>query len=490
MNYLDTIPSDALEHVVRHISDRPRYRNWLAFISATDALVMLRLGSQVTRGVVGRTLKSITVSPSIYRQSNDIYFLSYVDEAELTNILSNKAGNIEYIHLRYGSARLPAAEVWLNGIANNTVSLRKLVIHEDIADGPLGRILRSRGGRLTSLTIWHLYSRERIELVARYCTKLTELTVRHLLCASETLWAAVGRNLQSLDMLLCGISYPSGIIDPSATLHGIRTHCRSLTRLYIEDPFENFDLAIAAIYASYGTQLKEANVSQLSPSACTVIAAACNSLKLSLRHRYEISAQCRILGNVANSIEFDGDPPDAVELSDSIRYCKNLTRIGPSFLRYWSPDQIKAMASASLTNLEVFEMKDVFVLPESEEALIKVLANNTGSVKYLDLAIHVAGNAQFSNIARKNTLMRRVSVSLSASDDDHTLEKRVELIVLEVLDAFKICSQLEEIIVFDVGGAVRECIVLHERIASIENACMTYRNRQTFIRVGEVNYLS
>ncbi len=343
---------------------------------------------------------------------------------------------------------------------------------------------------LQSLTVWHLYSRERIELVARYCTDLIELTVRHLLCGSEALWAAVGPRLLSLDILLCGISYPSGTLDPSATLHGIRTHCRSLTRLYIEEPFENYDLAVSAIYASYGAQLKEANVSQLSPTACTVIAAACTNLNLSLRHRDEISAQCKILGHLATSIEFDGDPPEASELAESLQYCRSLSRLGPSFLRYWSADQVNAIASASLSNLEMFEMKDVFVVPEAEEALITLLEKYTGSLKQLDLAVHVEGNARLDKIATKNPQISRVSVSISASDRNGTLDAQVERLILQVLDAFKACNRLEEIVIYDLGGVVRECPVLHEKITSIENSCIKYRRKQTFIRVGVVNYLS
>lgn len=490
MNFLDTIPEDALEHIVRHISTRPRYRNWIAFISAKDALAMLNINIPGTRLVIQRTFKSITVTPSIYRESNDLYFLSYVDETDLTLLLKSVAHVIEHIHLRYGSARLPAAELWLNSISSKAFSLRKLVIHEDISDGPLERILRGRGNNLQSLTVWHLYSRERIELVARHCTNLSEFNVRHLLCASEALWAAVGPSLLSLNILLCGVSYPTGTIDPSATLHGIRTHCRNLNKLYIEEPFENFDLAIAAIYASYGGQLKEANVSQLSPTACTVVSTACTNLKLVLRHRYEISAQCKILGGIAKSIEFDGDPPDSAELADSLQYCHSLEKIGPSFLRYWSEDQINAIASAPLSNLEVFEMKDVFVVSEAEKALLNILANNTGRLKILDLAVHVEGNAQFHNIAMKNSSLQRFSVSISASDRHEGLEKQVEEFVIHVLIAFKVCIHLGEIVVYDVGGVIRECPVLHKKMTSIENACMHYRTKHTFVRVGDVSYLS
>lgn len=484
--YFDTLPTDAQEQVVRHVGMRPRHKLWKAYLSPADSgALMHRLGP--LRNVARTSLSSVVITPSLLRQSNALYYLSIDDQAELNWLFRHASSQVEHILIRYGSARIPTN--WLTSISRNCPGLRKLELAEDVGDEALTRLLRGTGKNLQSLTVWHLYSRERIELVSRYCKNITELGVRHLLCESEDLWSSIGHNLERLDILLCGISYPAGRLDPGTTLHGIRSYCRRLTHIYVEEPYETFDLAVAAVYASFGSQLIGANVLELSTEACHVVATACPNLRLDLGHRDAIAAQCRIFNSLATSISFEGDAPDETELAEGLSMCTSITRIAPAFMRYWSADQVSALSAAPLTALEVFEVRDVFVLPEAEAALLSLLATQTCSMRQLTVAIHVYGTARFREIAERNPELRNVRVSISASEENEGLNARLETQVLQALKAFTACPQLKELIIDHVGNIVRGCTVFRQWTDDVADAAVPYRSFGAHVQVGDIDYL-
>lgn len=484
--YFHQLPCDAIEVIIRNLSSRPRHVNYVAYIDPTTGAETLSKHSPL-RPVARKLLNSVSITPNLSRATNSLYFLSIEDMFTLNWCIRYAAGDVNHILIRYGSARLPTP--WIRDLARNCIMLRKLEIHEDVGDEGLERIFRARGPALISLTIWHLYSRERIELVSRNCTGLEELGVRHLLCESETLWRKVGPNLISLHVLLCGINYPAGRLDPSVTLHGIRTYCRKLTSLYIEDPFETYDLAVAALYASYGGQLKNINVQQLAPSACSVVAAACSSLMLSLGHRDSIVAQCRILGPLAKSISFECEAPEAEPLSEALEPCKDITQIGPAYLRNWAPDQVSALSSAPFAALEVFQMADAFTSPGSEAALMTILSNETGSLRELEIAVQVDRPCDFLDIAKRNPKIRRVSIKLAALEENEQLEARVETVVHHIVKTFVGSKNLLELTILHAGGVIRNCVVLSSKIDAVADACVPYRTRPTYLKVGSIAYL-
>jgi len=273
------------------------------------------------------------------------------------------------------------------------------------------------------------------------------------------------------------------------TLHGIRTYCRKLTSLYIEDPFETYDLAVAALYASYGGQLKNINVQQLAPSACSVVAAACSSLKLSLGHRDSIVAQCRILGPLAKSISFECEAPESEALSEALLTCKNITQIGPAYLRNWAPDQVSALSSAPFAGLEIFQMTDAFTSPGAETAMLTMLSNETGALRDLELAVQVDRPTDFSAIAKRNPKIQRVSIKLAALEENEELEARVETVVHHIVETFVDSKNLLELTVLHAGGVIRNCVVLSTKIDAVADACVPYRIRPTYIKVGCIDYL-
>lgn len=345
-SFFELLSDDALENIVRYLSVRPQHRQFAAYIAPKNALLALCEAS-LLRDVARKLLSSLIITSNLRRYDNRLHLLSIDDELELNRLMQDAGAGFRHIIVRYTAART-GSRYWLNSIARRCHSLVKLELQDDIEDSFLKDILQSKGKTLQSLTLWHLYCRERVDLIAQHCTNLRELTVRHLVSESDALWRSVGPQLEVLRILLCGISYPFGRIDPLETLNSVAIYCRKLQELHIEEPFEGHDMTVACLYASYGAQLMRTNVAELNPESCAIVAAACPNLRCALSNREYIARQMSSLGSLVSDVCFMGDAPNLEELKDAFKRCPNLQSISRSYMKYWSAEHMKVISEAPL----------------------------------------------------------------------------------------------------------------------------------------------
>lgn len=161
-SYFSLLPSEVLENIIRHLSERPRHKHWPSFTNF-EALRSLLGDTNCLHVVAQERLTSVTLIKDNYEDGYDNQILQpivetgslFIDSGQST--LAPFLKSIRELNVCYGSTRSSDVQTTLQGIAAGKLnSIRRLQILDRIDPGMMNDILKSHGSRLVELSVWYV----------------------------------------------------------------------------------------------------------------------------------------------------------------------------------------------------------------------------------------------------------------------------------------------------------------------------------------------
>lgn len=259
--FFDTLPYDALENVVRLLSEFP-YEKWRSSLSMSDTWLVLLPGSPL-EPVGQRCIQAVAVASDraevleAREEKMDAFlFTSHFHLGTANAVMRAHSHRIEALCMH---SYIFTGWTILEQLAEHGSSLRSLVAFmpvEYYSARSFVRLLKKRGSQLRKLEIRNDYvgqsDKQLLTLVASYCRSLEELSIGGMATPlSESFWRAVGGSLKTLSFR----APPQ-----PEELYYVTIYCRSLCA--IEILFVGIDQYLsepmARLCVSYGAQLERA----------------------------------------------------------------------------------------------------------------------------------------------------------------------------------------------------------------------------------------
>lgn len=375
MLFFETLGGDVVEHIVRHLSSRPRSSIWNAFISAADVLTLYKIGGlmktvclNLFNGVNFVILPHRTESCPPFR-TIDVK----LEGARTLEELSQLAGfSYELISLAYVSTTV--------AIASDTRKLCQLFPNVQTIDTNM----RSGYwvGKDTALfgAIPQLEGICRYKLVSPSCMKLRELSLRFLTIASTcnlSIWKSIGTALHKLNLYLI-----SNDGNPRKQITDIQTHCRELRNIsIIVSSSYSLEDAITDCYVSYGAQLRHAELHQLTASQCKAIRSACPNVRLSLTHSSNsYLAVLREVGPIIERLDINVSQLQGDDVPVLMSSCSRLRSLSVSAKYNGLAESACCMFAVELPSLTEVEIH-VFTIVDDCDKLFRSIARSTSNLK-------------------------------------------------------------------------------------------------------------
>lgn len=322
---LDVLPDEALVNILRHLSARPRTKDWRLSVKAEALSPLLRLG-----GVIASAIQDEFAELKLTGVSGDII---------ITDLEAGKRQYLRRVHLLVSMVgprliRLDLQSFWkcfAQWIGAYCTSLRHLSVSS--SPGPdaasLSVLLKKCGPMLEVLEFdKESFLEEDIAVIAKNCTALFRLKLasRRLLTPLHPLWKGVGRNLLHLE--LDGMDSPPRFFE----LDELGAECTNLSSLAF---IVNVELGTELVdfFVHRGAGLQSVVLSQdhhLWAEHFQAISDACSSAEISV-HGVGVNADCVVaLGSTASHLiipkDFyeDKDAPVVENLDRISRACPNL----------------------------------------------------------------------------------------------------------------------------------------------------------------------
>lgn len=165
-SYVEWLDGEAVENVVRHLSSKANHSQWSRFVSCRVLVSSSRLGDRF-RGASLAVLEKLDTGSSIYSKDGCDVPLS-----ELRDVLHAVEDKLKELHIsRYYKMKRKQCSPWIQVLASNGATLRKLEI-DDLQNRQLERdILLTVRGRVESLRVWGFHT----ELIGSHFVGLREL---------------------------------------------------------------------------------------------------------------------------------------------------------------------------------------------------------------------------------------------------------------------------------------------------------------------------
>ncbi len=161
--YIDTVPDDSLQIVLRHLSNRPQHKNWHAYISPLSVNTALDVGGALARAA-SLEFRSIgredgiplhgDVDASIFRSLvHRLHLRRLVLELggghALPDVLRGCGAELRELDLHYNITLVTKADI--SAISTHCKKLSSLAIRGCLVEGTLAPIWRSIGSTLTRI---------------------------------------------------------------------------------------------------------------------------------------------------------------------------------------------------------------------------------------------------------------------------------------------------------------------------------------------------
>lgn len=256
----DSLPENAIGHVIRFRSDRPRLSNWKGFFPVKTVLVLTKLDgivAKVTRQTF-KTIESVPEEPCRLQDRGTLTLsggcVNALKFESLRPVFSALGAGITKLSLRHPGILHREARP----IISYCTGLRSLSIEVESSrrSGKLRTLLASHGVELEELEL-HIddcLDQNLIAAIAKHCRALHRLKIGCVSIAGPMteIWEALGECLRHIDLSKGEES--KGV--PLAELESIAATCKGVSHLGFRKPEPEQHASVLSVCAQYGAQLE------------------------------------------------------------------------------------------------------------------------------------------------------------------------------------------------------------------------------------------
>lgn len=493
-SFFEHLPAEIIENIIRQASKKPRHKYWPSFIDIKTLQSLLH-GNTSLRSALSSQIRSVSFLKSKYDDGFNSLLVhpkvengSFFIDSEYGVLYSRWFELVRELNICYGATRSGSVLSILNKAGHNFNSLRKLQVLDKTEASLLDALLKSHGSQLETLSVWLFTSFSHAASIAKNCNNLRELEITGLKHNVPELWSKLGKTLEKLSVTFRRPVQPKEIIDD------VQFHCRNLKRISIAGGhFHIEDEALISFYSSYGVSLEFANFKELGPFACSKIVEACPNVRCAAGNRTEMVEQMKSLGSHLSEFLVRPSPPESIgSFQEASEMCSDITIINGMELYGWSPDHFKALFTKQRHSLRSFHWTSSWPCVQGDVFFFDVvgtIARQSGNLREFSLSLDVTNSNIFDELAEKNQHLEYVHVTFLGSEDSDINTSEAVEILGGSLRSFKNCNQLKEFRISHEGG-VWYSNLFSEKIPEIENECVPYRTKSTYIKVGEHDYLA
>lgn len=487
LTYFNSLPDVVIEEIVRNISARPRHHHWKAYLRENDAFHLVAVSSPLRDAAAGILTHLTATNDNFARGSVD----TLVVRGAARGLPALLAHSLSEVHLR----AVPLDASWVRQLASRCEALVSLEVHYAMPSPPFVRLLRTRGEKLKSLSAWFVGSREHLDAISSYCPFLQKLELQYLRRSSPSLWRAIGGSLKSLTLSF------SIALRPTGTLEHVQGSCRNLTELSVLENYHGFDLqvsrSVANLYSSFGNQLESASLQDVDPSMCSEVRRSCPRLQCSAGHMHKVVEQMNELGNLINElrIDFHGDTYNHWETDTFYKAAAQCEMVEKVWTRSsllmctWSHDFFQVFFDRPKPSIKVFYWTEVISENFCEEAL-RLLSLRTCGLVDVSLSFSGFQSLDFSALVSKNRNIRKITIHFArATFEDETSIENADRVFLDLVTSFMSLSDIKHICI-TVDGDTSLLSALRQKRQRLRNEFAKYRNRNVFLIIAGVEYLS
>lgn len=492
--YFETVPLDAVATIARFVSHRPLRDDWHNFLSASDAALLflsggaLAAGSAATFRAIGRAQHEDDDWCGPWRSCaclSDgarprVALLTTRTHCSFSSVLA--APGARFTHAFFSRRRGVGSEA-ADAIVKHGHALTHLIVRACAPD-EVGHILAARGAQLVGLEV-NARDVGVATAVAKYCCKLRELVVLDESLSLCGMLQAVGGGLREL------------VVRPALTIEGVdavRKHCREIRvlRVWVEPGLRG---ELAALYASYGGQLRAAALHQFGVGEIRVVADSCPNVRVEMDVGESHVWVMRVLGARLSGVSVMLHSDTTLKgIRETIRECENLEKIGVLLTEQDVPEE----ALYNLFDSRMPRLRQIW-LPKTlsvDTSLLRVIANCTGGLRVLQMAVDCESAFGFAGLVRENGKLEKVKIfvtGLEIMDDSSDEEEDVLSVPNEIGQDF-LCDM---VLVFSRATALRELVLTSfpleneswDYLYSVQNACVALRFRRVHASILGIDYL-
>jgi len=449
--FLDTLPKEVLDNVLRFFSRIPKAKNWERHILLQDLVALFRVIGQL-----GTLMKSRFTALCVSRTGACIPEThSYHWDPPTKGMLSTTDINVARAYILAGGGQaLRTLAVGLHmyieedgvcivhDFAANCPNIVSLSVHER------GQDWVSRFGKqLKKLQI----STNSTQTISRCFSSLYELNLR-LRTTEEgdaAFWEHVGDKLEKLS-LRCDSNLS---VDHIAI---IQKNCRNIRHLDIFGPVE-WSEEISKLLCSYGEKLESAYIYNLGEKELLNVVNSCKNCRFHLRpsHGRTLLPSLRILGHQLDGVHadyrnLDLKGRDYDEFRKAWDGCFNLRQL---LVEDFTVEDMKAIMSTPKTHVEALNLRMWHLEKEAVKEMLDICSRGVTNVKKVAYSGREPAHDAFDMFIEKNKSSFR-AISLNTVADTYEYEK-----LLEVIQPFVGASVSIELCLLGMYGDVRENVL-------------------------------
>lgn len=485
--YFVLLPDVIIEEIVRYISDRPRHPKWKAYLGESNAYNLVEYESPIKKFVTP-LLNHLTATNDNFARGNIDTLVVRGASRGLPKFLSVV---LEEVHLR----AIPLDSSWVRQLTARCLALRSLEVHYAMPSAHFVSMLEARGEGLKSLSAWFVGSRQQLEAISKYCLNLESLELQYLRRASLDLWRIIGNSIQCLTLSF------SIAMRPVETIRHVQSHCRKIIKLNVLENYNGFDQqassAVSELYSSYGKQILEASFKDVDPSFCKDIKRLCPNMTCSAGHMHHVLDQMNILGDKIRDlrVDFHGDSYSGYDDQFFKLAASRCTKIESLSTRsslltcMWSSKFFRVFFEKKKEYLKILDWSEILPTDFHEESL-QLLSWGTSSLENITLSLGCLKSSGFQSLVRNNPKIKKVELRFVRPNLQHVNESSdAEKILVDILHIFMSLRNLKYFAI-DIDGD--NCLIseIRQIRSLIRNECVKYRNRNTFVIIAGVEYLS
>lgn len=481
-DYLDLIPTDALFHVVKNLSENPYSDRWMLFVDKKDARTVIKCGGEL--GAVSREM---------FKTIRAEYF-GWHFKREFKLLVKEMAPYLEVIELNEQNHRKVNCE--------ELVSLRKLIFDEwSIHIRVLERTLKAVGGNLLELEINGRTMKNRTVQAISQCKSLQSLSIIYgdFATTLEPVWKSVGRTLTKLEGNL-----------PENELVHLQNYCVKLQKLHFHNLQDLVSVNLTGViellkalkylqvfriedfYETSSRRLTPDCIGRLMEVCSVDVSVECHFLNTHPAEFHDcvrsIGPRLRVL--MLSSIDF-GDFP-----SDLLPELANIEELSLSDADENSRDYVKMIESIFVEPLSSLQILSISLAHDLD--LLPIIARSVPNLRELTCASHHLKVDDFAQLFHAAKHLRVIFLYFEVKSREAALSG-----ILHFISTLKICRNLKDVEVqasifneddyYDSEMEVNSCdydmTFINADSKEIRDACVPLRNRSLSLSVNDVHFL-
>ena len=481
--YLDRLPDNVLENIMRLMSAAPRASAWAEQLAVADICTLFSLGGEMER-VARESFRSLSFDAQSSRLLPGYEWKelrAYRLNISRTNISAAKLLNLASPSYTALKIQDPLSSLFRQP-AHIDEFLRKCPNVKDleIYSASTCMWLEKLGPRLERLEM-RISCLSICQSIAGYCTQLRELHMGGVCgCAMglSDLWEKVGGTLEKLSATF--------MFSASMEIRNIQLHCRKIRWLHITEE-ELVRPALAECIVSYGEQLKCALLADMNPSQLQAIVTACPNAKFHMSMAQSCHGNSlKLVGSRVERVAvFEYGVSDLCSLAKGWNACPNIEEI--TLCKELSLSYVRAMFTKPKPALLELDLQIGFAEQISTvREIFDCVAGGTGSLRHINLSVGWLADGLFDKlVARNQWLQEFICAAHQYDDDDDDDDDDGKCDVAKMAEVILGLPKLKACWIFvDNGDRVPE-----ETRKKLQEIVRPHRHRQIVVHMIGHNYL-